>query len=230
MNRVTSVSLCKPLVVMLLVLGACAGRMAQAADYVPLPEATHLPDSMPSAPQTAVLAGGCFWGMELVFSHVKGVLDVVSGYTGGQAQTARYAQVSSGTTGHTESVRITYDPTQVRFTDLLRMYFSVAHDPTQVNRQGPDVGSQYRSAIFAVTDEQARLAKDYIQQLEKAQVFAMPIATPVSRLSAFYPAESYHQNYAALHPDSLYIRFNDRAKLHAFEQHFLLRYQAQAVN
>lgn len=229
MNRVTSLSLCKPLVVMLLVLGAW-GQMAQAADYVPLPEATHLPDSTPSTPQTAVLAGGCFWGMELVFSHVKGVLEVVSGYAGGEAQTARYAQVSSGTTGHAESVRITYDPAQVRFTDLLRIYFSVAHDPTQVNRQGPDVGSQYRSAVFAVNEEQARLAKDYIQQLEKAQMFAAPIATQVSRLSAFYPAESYHQNYAALHPDSLYIRFNDLPKLHAFEQHFPQRYQAQATN
>lgn len=178
-------------------------------------------------PRTAVLAGGCFWGLELVFAHVDGVLDVVSGYAGGSAETAHYRRVARGNTNHAESVRITYDPAKVRYTDLLRVYFSVAHDPTQVNRQGPDVGSQYRSEIFATSADQARLARTYIQQIESADVFGAPIATQVSRLDQFYPAEDYHQNYAARHPNSGYIRLYDLPKLKAFERKFEAMYRAQ---
>lgn len=212
---------------LLLVAGAGCSRTAQADAYVELPAAKVRLAPTNQAPQTVVLAGGCFWGMELVFSHVKGVLQVESGYAGGKTGTAHYEQVSNGSTGHAESVRLVYDPAQVSFTDLLRIYFSVAQDPTQVDRQGPDVGSQYRSEIFAVNEAQEKLARSYIRQLQQARVFAAPIATQVARLPAFYPAEDYHQDYARLHPDSFYIRFNDLPKLQALKQHFPQRYQAQ---
>lgn len=178
-------------------------------------------------PQTAVLAGGCFWGMELVFSHVQGVTNVVSGYAGGSAATANYAASSSGLTAQAESVRITYDPSRISYTDLLRIYFSVAHDPTQVNRQGPDVGREYRSEIFALDADQARVARAYIDQLDHAGVFDAPIATKVSRLgkSGFHPAEAYHQDYAVRHPSSLYIRVNDMPKLAALKERFPQRYR-----
>lgn len=189
------------------------------------PASMTLPVSSQS-PQTAVLSGGCFWGMELVFAHVDGVLNVVSGYAGGSAETAHYRLVASGSTKHAEAVRITYDPQQVRYTDLLRVYFSVAHDPTQVNRQYPDVGTQYRSEIFATNAEQARLAQAYIRQIEKADVFDKPIATDVSLLKGdFYPAETYHQNYAAKHPQSGYIRMYDIPKLKAFKRKFAQLYR-----
>jgi peptide-methionine (S)-S-oxide reductase len=178
-------------------------------------------------PQTAVVAGGCFWGMELVFSHVKGVTNVVSGYAGGTAATANYADSSSGQTNQAESVRITYNPNKISYSDLLRIYFSVAHDPTQVNRQSPDVGHEYRSEIFAVNAGQARVARAYIKQLDQADVFDKPIATQVARLKAsgFWPAESYHQNYAARHPLSLYIRVNDMPKLAALKDVFPQRFR-----
>ena len=178
-------------------------------------------------PQTAVLAGGCFWGMELVFSHVQGVTDVVSGYAGGSAATANYAASSSGLTDQAESVRITYDPGRISYTGLLRIYFSVAHDPTQVNRQGPDVGREYRSEIFALDADQARVAHAYIDQLDRAGIFDAPVATKVSRLddSGFHPAEAYHQDYAAHHPSSLYIRINDMPKLAALKTRFPQRYR-----
>lgn len=192
---------------------------------VPIAAAT-LPTTGQS-PRTAVLAGGCFWGMELVFAHVDGVLNVASGYAGGKPDTAQYRAVASGTTQHAESVRITYDPAQVRYTELLRVYFSVAHDPTQVNRQGPDVGPQYRSAIFAVNADQARLARAYIRQIENADVFDAPVATEVSRLDRFYPAEAYHQNYAARHPESRYIQIYDVPKLKALERKFAQLYRAR---
>lgn len=170
--------------------------------------------------KTAVLAGGCFWGVDAVFKHVKGVKNVVSGYSGGSASTADYETVSSGTTGHAEAVKITYDPSQVRYSDLLRVFFSVATDPTQLNRQGPDEGTQYRSVIFYADEEQKQIALDYIAQLTKAHTFSRPIVTEVVPLKAFYPAEEYHQNYLQRHPNNLYIVYNDLPKLQKLQKEF----------
>jgi peptide-methionine (S)-S-oxide reductase len=166
-----------------------------------------------AAPQTIVLAGGCFWGVQAVFQHVKGVREALSGYAGGEAATAHYEMVGTGETGHAESVRVTYDPSIVTAGELLRVYFSVAHDPTELNRQGPDTGTQYRSEIYFTTPEQEKIARAYIAQLDKAKVFGGPIVTKVEPLKAFYPAEDYHQNYAALNPDNPYIVINDRPKV-----------------
>jgi peptide-methionine (S)-S-oxide reductase len=163
--------------------------------------------------QTAVFAGGCFWGIEAVFDQVKGVSKAESGYAGGSADTAEYYTVSSGATGHAESVRITYDPSQITYGQLLKVFFSVAHDPTELNRQGPDVGSQYRSAIFYATNEQKQIAESYIKQLDAANVFSGKIVTQVLPLKAFYPAEDYHQNYLVNHPNEPYIVYNDMPKL-----------------
>jgi peptide-methionine (S)-S-oxide reductase len=163
--------------------------------------------------QTAVLAGGCFWGVDAVFKHVKGVMHVESGYAGGSADTAQYETVSSGQTGHAESVQITYDPSQITYGQLLKVFFAVAHDPTELNRQGPDTGTQYRSAIFYANEEQKRIAEKYIAQLDGAKVFPAKIATQVAPLKAFIEAESYHQNYLANHPDDPYIVYNDLPKL-----------------
>jgi len=162
---------------------------------------------------TAVFAGGCFWGVDAVFKHVKGVKSVVSGYAGGSMMTAKYMMVGTGTTGHAESVQVTYDPSKIGYADLLKVFFTVAHDPTELNRQGPDVGSQYRSAIFYATPEQKDIAQRYIAQLDAAKVFPRPIVTQVAPLDKFYPAEDYHQNYLALHPDQPYIVYNDLPKL-----------------
>ncbi len=170
--------------------------------------------------QTAVVAGGCFWGIQAVFQHVKGVTNATSGYSGGAANTAEYELVSTGDTGHAESVKITYDPSQITYGQLLRVFFSVATDPTQLNRQGPDSGTQYRSVIFYSSDEQKRIAEAYIVQLEKARVFAHPIVTQVVPLKAFYPAEAYHQDYAANHPNNPYIVYNDAPKVAHLHQQF----------
>ena len=182
--------------------------------------ATAIPDPALDAPlssakgeQTAVLAGGCFWGIEAVFEHVKGVTDVRSGYSGGSATTAHYEKVSTGETGHAESVRITYDPSQISYGQLLKVFFSVAHDPTELNRQGPDTGTQYRSAIFYSNDEQKRIAQAYIDQLNRAKVFARPIVTQVAALQSFNEAEGYHQDYLAHHPNEPYIVINDQPKI-----------------
>lgn len=181
---------------------------------------TAIPDPALDAPlasskgsQTAVLAGGCFWGVEAVFEHVKGVTDVTSGYSGGSPVTAQYERVGTGETGHAESVRITYDPSQVSYGQLLKVFFAVAHDPTQLNRQGPDTGTQYRSAIFHSNDEQKRIAQAYIDQLNRAKVFARPIVTQVSAFQSFNEAEGYHQDYLAHHPDEPYIVINDLPKV-----------------
>lgn len=170
--------------------------------------------------QTAVIAGGCFWGIQAVFQHVKGVINATSGYSGGAANTAAYEVVSAGDTGHAESVKIVYDPSQVTYGQLLRVFFSVAHDPTELNRQGPDTGSQYRSVIFYSSDEQERIAEAYIGQLDKAKVFARAIVTHVVPLKAFYPAEVYHQDYATRHPHDLYIVYNDAPKVAHLKQEF----------
>jgi peptide-methionine (S)-S-oxide reductase len=170
--------------------------------------------------EVAVLAGGCFWGVDGVFKHVKGVNDVVSGYSGGDARTAEYEVVSTGRTGHAESVRITFDPSQVTYAQLLRVFFSVATDPTQLNRQGPDRGTQYRSVIFYANDAQKQIGLAYIDQLNKARVFSGPIVTQVVPLEHFYAAEPYHQDYLALHPDDPYIVYNDLPKLRALKKEF----------
>ena len=175
--------------------------------------------------QIAVFAGGCFWGVDAVFKHVRGVKTVVSGYSGGGATTAAYEVVSTGTTGHAESVQITYDPSQLTYADLLRVFFSVAHDPTQLNRQGPDVGSQYRSAIFYTNVVQKEAAQAYIDQLTKARVFSGPIVTQVAPFEHFYTAEAYHQNYLARHPDQPYIVFNDLPKLKRLQEQFPALYK-----
>ena len=175
--------------------------------------------------QTAVFAGGCFWGVDAVFKHVKGVSDVVSGYAGGNAATAHYEQVSDGDTGHAESVRIHFNPAQVSYQQLLQVFFSVAHDPTQLNRQGPDAGSQYRSAIFYTSAEQQKIARSYIEQLTAARAFASPIVTQVVLLQQFYPAEDHHQNYLALHPSHPYIVINDMPKLERLRRQFPALYQ-----
>ena len=190
-----------------------------------LPEYAGPQPASPSKQAVAVLAGGCFWGVDAVFKHVKGVTDVVSGYAGGTAETAQYMVVSTGRTGHAESVRVTYDPTQVSYAELLRIFFQVAHDPTQLNRQGPDRGPQYRSAIFYTDDQQRQVAKAYIEQLDQAKVFPKPIVTQVAALEKFYPAEAYHQNYLALHPHEPYIVFNDLPKLEALKKEFPARYR-----
>jgi peptide-methionine (S)-S-oxide reductase len=196
--------------------------------------ATTIPDPVLDAPltsvkgeQIAVLAGGCFWGVEAVFEHVKGVIKVTSGYSGGSADTAQYGTVSTGETGHAESVRIIYDPSKISYGQLLKVFFSVAHDPTELNRQGPDSGTQYRSAIFYGNEEQQRIAEAYINQLNKAKVFGAGIVTKVSPLQSFYEAESYHQDYLAHHPDEPYIIVNDLPKVENLRKHFPDLYKAQ---
>ncbi len=208
------------LLFLILVAGtvACsAGSAAGAA--VPSPAFDSAKAAKPGQ-QTAVVAGGCFWGIQAVFQHVKGVISATSGYSGGEAKTAQYEIVSTGETGHAESVKITYDPSQITYGELLRVFFSVAHDPTQLNRQGPDDGTQYRSVIFYGNDEQKKIAEAYIAQLDKSKAYPQPIVTQVVPLKAFYPAEAYHQDYATRHPDQLYIVYNDAPKVVHLKQQF----------
>ena len=199
---------------------------AMAATPLPAPALDPAPASK-AGTQTAVFAGGCFWGVEAVFRHVTGVSRAVSGYAGGTTKNPTYAWVSMGVTGHAESVQVTFDPSRVSYGQLLRVFFSVAHDPTELNRQGPDVGTQYRSAIFYANDEQKRVADAYIAQLTAAKAFRSPIVTQVATLTAFYPAEAYHQNYLALHPDEPYIVYNDLPKLAALKTQFPKLYAAK---
>lgn len=189
------------------------------ANPVALPDpALDAPLAQTKALDSVVVAGGCFWGIQAVYQHVKGVTQATSGYAGGSAETAHYERVGSGTTGHAESVQVTYDPSQITLGQILKVFFSVAHDPTQLDRQGPDHGTQYRSAIFFNSPEQKKIAETYIDQLQKAKVFPQPIVTKVEPLSAFYEAEAYHQNYAKLHPDNPYIAINDLPKVSALEK------------
>jgi peptide-methionine (S)-S-oxide reductase len=169
---------------------------------------------------TAVLAGGCFWGVDAVFKHVKGVTGVTSGYSGGAGDTAQYETVSTGTTGHAESVKVTYDPSKISYNQLLKIFFFVAHDPTELNRQGPDQGTQYRSVIFYANDAQKRAAESYIKQLDQNKAFRDPIVTQVAPLNRFYPAEEYHQNFLERNPDNPYIVFNDMPKLDQLRKQF----------
>ncbi len=193
---------------------AVSARSAASRPSLPAPTISATSDTV------AVLAGGCFWGVEAVFRHVKGVKSVVSGFAGGSINAPTYAVVSSGTTGHAEAVRITYDPKVVSYGTLLQVFFSVAHDPTQLNRQGPDRGTQYRSAIFYGSEEQRKVAEAYIGQLGKAHSFEAPIVTEVARLEAFHAAEEYHQDYARKNPHAPYIMINDAPKIAALEREF----------
>ncbi|MFS2003491.1 peptide-methionine (S)-S-oxide reductase MsrA [Duganella sp. CT11-25] len=178
---------------------------------------------------TAIFAGGCFWGVQGVFQHVKGVSNAVSGYAGGDARTASYDTVSYGDTGHAESVKITYDPTQVSYGKLLQIFFSVAHNPTELNRQGPDSGTQYRSAIFPQSPVQRSVAEKYIAQLDASRVFKKPLATKIEADKKFYPAEAYHQNYLTLHPNDPYIAYNDLPKVANLKRISPELYRADAV-
>jgi len=208
------------LIVLVSLLGVFVWK-AQAGPSVTLPPPVlDAPRAGASGQQAAVISGGCFWGIQAVFQHVKGVVSATSGYAGGSANTAEYETVSTGETGHAESVQILYDPSQITYGQLLRVFFSVAHDPTQLNRQGPDQGTQYRSSIFFSNDEQKSIAEAYIAQLDKAKIFSGPIVTKVVPLQAFYPAEAYHQNYATLHPDQPYIVMNDAPKLAHLQKEF----------
>jgi peptide-methionine (S)-S-oxide reductase len=182
-----------------------------------------------AATQTAVLSGGCFWGVQGVFEHVKGVRQVLAGYSGGKASAADYETVSSGTTGHAESVKIVFDPAQISYGRILQVFFSVALDPTMKNAQGPDQGTQYRSEIFTANEDQKRVAQAYVAQLDAAHVYAAPIATRVDPLSGFYPAEAYHQDFLAFHPDYPYIAFNDMPKVEALKTLFPSLYLPQPV-
>ena len=204
----------------LLALGLIAASFSNLRQPAgPMPDA--LVDAAPDHSgklQTAVFAGGCFWGIEAVFEHLHGVTYAASGYAGGAANTAHYDMVSAGNTGHAESVQVRYDPSKVSYGQLLKVYFSVAHDPTQLNHQGPDSGTQYRSEIFFSTAEQQRVASAYIAQLQTAHAFERPIVTKLEPLKAFYAAEGYHQNYARLHPDDSYIAYNDLPKVARLKQ------------
>lgn len=211
--------LCKTarLLSIFLLASTIACRASSAAVKLPSPAADE-PLSKSKGQQTLVLAGGCFWGIQAVFKHVKGVISATSGYAGGSAATAQYETVSTGRTGHAESVRVVYDPSQVSYGQILQVFFSVAHDPTELNRQGPDDGTQYRSVIFYADDEQKRIAQAYIDQLNRAKVFPQPIVTQVVPLQGFYPAEDYHQDYAELHPNEPYIAINDLPKIGHLKQ------------
>ncbi len=203
-----------------LVMLTCSGARSQVPEYTGTD-----PLAATSGNEIAVLAGGCFWGVDAVFRHVRGVKRVASGYSGGKASTAEYEEVSTGRTGHAESVRVTFDPSKVSYAQLLRIFFSVATDPTQLNRQGPDVGTQYRSVIFYANDAQKQIALNYIDQLNKAGVFSGPIVTQVVPLDHFYEAEAYHQDYLAQNLDNPYIIYNDLPKLRALKKEFPALYK-----
>ena len=202
-----------------------ATRNNLASSFVTLFILAVLSNSAAAVEQTAVFAGGCFWGVDAVFKHVKGVTEVVSGYSGGGAATARYELVSNGDTGHAESVQVRFDPTRVTYPQLLKVFFNVAHNPTQLNRQGPDSGTQYRSAIFFTSSEQQKFAQNYIQQLTAAHTFSDPIVTQVVPLKQFYAAEEHHQNYLALHLYQPYIVINDLPKVERLRNQFPDLYQ-----
>jgi peptide-methionine (S)-S-oxide reductase len=190
---------------------ATGGHAAEEAVKIPAPVVDEA--SPPEGSETIVLAGGCFWGVQAVFQHVEGVESAVSGYSGGKVANPAYEEVSTGTTGHAESVQVKFDPKKVSLGQILQVYFSVAHNPTELNYQGPDQGTQYRSAIFYTSDEQKKVAEAYIAQLDKAGAYPAPIVTEVTKFSSFYPAEDYHQDYAFLHPEQPYIAYNDLPKV-----------------
>ena len=200
-------------------VASTSSRTADLKEIAPEIETGSNADA-PKGMQTAVFAGGCFWGVEAVFEHVKGVIDVRSGYAGGDVKTAEYERVSGGDTGHAESVKVTYDPAKVTYTQLLTVFFSVAHDPTELNRQGPDTGTQYRSAIFYADEAQKKAAIAYIDAIDKAKAYPKPVVTQVGPLKEFFEAEAYHQDYLKNHPNEPYIVYNDLPKLAALKEKF----------
>jgi peptide-methionine (S)-S-oxide reductase len=204
---------------LLMAFAACSGCTAAAKTPIP-PAVTDSQLTQTSGKQTAVFAGGCFWGTQSVFERVKGVISTTAGYAGGSAATATYDQVTQENTGHAESVKVVFDPSKITYGQLLRIFFSVAHDPTQLNRQGPDVGSSYRSVIFYSNDEQKNISREYIAQLDAAKIFPKAIVTQVVPLRGFYDAESYHQDYALHNPNNPYIMVCDRPKIEALKQQF----------
>ena len=207
-------------------LFASSAQAAERAFVIPAPT---LDETANADKQTVVLAGGCFWGVQAVFQHTKGVTSAVSGYAGGDKSTAHYETVGTGRTGHAESVSVTFDPHQISLGKILQIYFSVAHNPTGLNRQGPDVGTQYRSAIFYADDEQKKVAAAYVAQLDKAKVFPGPIVTQLEPLRGFYAAEDYHQDFAVLHPSYPYIVFNDLPKVDHLKRMFTADYRETPV-
>ncbi len=224
-------ALAPPAAVGVFILVAMGGWHARAEEArpIPAPAVPATPAAAASRTEVAVLAGGCFWGVQGVFQHLKGVTRAESGYAGGERESAEYERVSAGNTGHAESVRVEFDPHQISFGELLQVYFSVAHDPTQLNRQGPDSGTQYRSAIFAQSPQQAEQARAYIAQLDAAHVFPRPIVTRVERNTRFYPAESYHQDFLTRNPDNPYIVINDLPKVASLQRLFPDRYRTAPV-
>jgi peptide-methionine (S)-S-oxide reductase len=225
-SQFSRLSLCAAAIgaVALAAFAIAPSRAAEEAVIIPVPTVDA---KEADGIQTAVLAGGCFWGVQGVFQHTAGVVNAVSGYSGGSKDTADYNLVSSGRTGHAEAVEVKYDPKKISYGKILQIFFSVVHDPTQLNRQGPDVGTQYRSAIFTANDEQKKVADAYIAQLNAAKVFKKPIATKIDKLDAFYAAEDYHQDYLTLHPNQPYIVFNDIPKVEALKKIFADNYIAK---
>ncbi|WCM52327.1 peptide-methionine (S)-S-oxide reductase MsrA [Pseudomonas sp. WJP1] len=211
------------------IIGQCSAFSLGSAEEGVLLPPPALDETTQARSETAVFAGGCFWGVQGVFQHVKGVKNAVSGYAGGKADTAQYERVSSGNTGHAESVEVTFDPSQVSYGTLLQIYFSVAHNPTELNRQGPDTGTQYRSAIFTKSSEQQRVAQAYIAQLDAAHAFDKPIVTKLESFNGFYPAEDEHQDFLTEHPTYPYIVINDLPKVAQLKELYPDRYQEKPV-
>jgi peptide-methionine (S)-S-oxide reductase len=222
-SQTSRLTLCAAAIGALAIAAFLGAPLRAAEDAVVIP-----PPAMDVSPagslQTAVVSGGCFWGVQGVFQHTKGIASAVSGYAGGNQTTATYDQVSTGTTGHAESVEIKFDPKQISYGKILQIFFSVAHDPTQLNRQGPDSGTQYRSAIFTTSDDQRKVAEAYIAQLNAAKVYPKPIVTKISSLQGFFPAEAYHQDYLTLHPNQPYIAYNDLPKVENLKKIFAENY------
>lgn len=205
----------------LLVISVSGNVFAGGENVTNIPDpVTDVSTSVANGKETAVFAGGCFWGMEAIFENTKGVSEVVSGFSGGSKETAFYEQVSRGETEHAEAIKITYDPTQISYGELLKIYFGVAHDPTQLNRQGPDYGKQYRSSIFFINNEQKKVAEAYMEQLNKKQIFKNPIVTELVPLDSFYVAEEYHQNFVVRNPNHPYVVVHDMPKLEQFQKQF----------
>ncbi|MFL9929431.1 peptide-methionine (S)-S-oxide reductase MsrA [Paraburkholderia sp. RL18-103-BIB-C] len=228
-SRAVALSVSLGIGALVLLLAHGVAFAAEAAVVIAPPTLDEPISASTAHEETAVFAGGCFWGVQGVFQHVRGVTKAVSGYSGGTRETADYEIVSGGETGHAESVQVTFDPSKVTYGQLLQVYFSVIHDPTELNRQGPDSGTQYRSAVFPLNDTQRRVAQSYIAQLEKAHAFAAPIVTRMEPFKGFYPAETYHQNYLTLHPNSAYIASNDMPKVANLKRLFPNLYRDKPV-
>jgi len=228
-SRIAAFALSIGLCAVALLLAQRTAFSSESAVVIPPPAVDEPLQAAGGHQETAVLAGGCFWGVQGVFQHVRGVTQAVAGYSGGQRETAQYETVSGGDTGHAESVQITYDPARITYGQLLQVFFSVVQNPTELNHQGPDSGTQYRSAIFPLNDTQKRIAQSYIAQLDKTRAFPAPIVTKTEPFKGFYPAEAYHQNYLTLHPGAPYIAINDLPKVANLKHLFPALYRDQPV-